>query len=311
MQYFPYLKKSLLILLSLWTVSFTNSCNSKTFGQHADSLFLVYEHQDIFYDMKQPNEKYFLPYVLEEVSGLSFKAPNSVLAVDDETGRVFEYDLSARKITHSMTFHSADDFEGVELVDSSVYVLKSDGDLFEFKYTLNKEPKATKYENDLGKKNDTEGLGYDPVTNQLLIACKEDGEIENNKVKGRAIYGFSLTEKKLTKEPIFEISSSMLAQFWEQHRDFDYEKERIKFKPSAISFNPIDQSYYVLASVGNLLVVINKNGKIKATYPISPRVLGQPEGICFSPNGDMYISSEGEGERGYILKFEMKSKTNK
>lgn len=299
------------MLLFFWIFSFANSCDSKSFGQHADSLFLVNDHQAIFYDLKQPKEKYYLPYVLEEVSGLSFKVPNSILAVDDETGRVFEYDLSKRKISHSMTFHSADDFEGVEMVDSTVYVLKSDGDVFEFEYSSDKKPKAKKYETNLSKKNDTEGLGYDPINNRLLIVCKEDGEVKDNKVKGRAVYGFDLNQRKLINEPLFEISASSLEQFWEQHRDFDYEKERIKFKPSAISFNPIDQSLYILSSVGKLLIVVDLNGQIKATYPISPRVLGQPEGLCFSPSGDMYISSEGEGDRGYVLKFEMSKGANK
>ncbi|MFK7951679.1 MAG: SdiA-regulated domain-containing protein [Ekhidna sp.] len=309
MKYFKYIKKSLAILLFFWIVSFTNSCDSKTFGQRADSLFLVNDNSKVFYDLKSPSEKYFLPYVLEEVSGLSFKGSNSVLAVDDESGRVFEYDLSERKISHSMTFHSADDFEGVELADSNVYVLKSDGDIFEFRYSKEKKPKTTKYENDFSKKNDTEGLGYDPVNNRLLIACKENGEVEGNKGKDRAIYGFDLTEMRLTDQPLFEISASSLEKFWEENRDFDYVKERIKFKPSAIAFNPIDQFYYVLSSVGKLLIVINQSGQIKATYPISSRVLGQPEGLCFSPSGDMYISSEGEGDRGYILKFLPKRKS--
>lgn len=311
MKHIPYIKKSSLILLLIWTVSFTNSCDSRAFGQRADSLFLVIDHQSIFYDLKQPNDKYFLPYVLEEVSGLAFKSPNSVLAVDDETGRVFEYDLLKRKIIHSMTFHSPDDFEGVEIVDSLVYALKNDGDLFEMKYTSNKKPKAVKYENDLGSKNDTEGLGFDPINNQLLIACKEEPEVKDNKAKGRAIYGFDLDKKKLKKDPLFEISTGSLIKFWEKSRTHDYKEERVKFKPSAIAFHPIDKSYYILSSVGKLLVVIDGNGEIRATYPISSRILGQPEGVCFSPNGDMYISSEGEGDKGYILRFEMKKKSIK
>ena len=158
----------------------------------------------------------------------------------------------------------------------------------------------------MSRKNDTEGLGYDPMTNRLLIACKEDGEINDKKVKGRAFYAFDLDDKKLKKKPIFVIGPKELKKFWEENRDFDYEENRIKFKPSAIAFHPITKDYYVLSSVGKMLVVVSRDGIIKATHPIAPRVLGQPEGICFAPNGDMYLSSEGEGDRGYILKFEMK-----
>ncbi len=311
MQYLSLIKKIFPFLLLIIIIPSISSCDNRAFGTHADSLFLVNEHLEIFYDLKSPSEKYFLPYVLEEISGLSFHEPNAILAVDDETGRVFEYDLIKRDIIHSMTFHSPDDFEGVELVDSTIYVLKSDGDLFEFRYDSNKKPKAIKHENSLGKKNDTEGLAYDPVSQRLLIACKEKGEINDNGAKGRAIYAFDLNQKRLIDTPIAEISAVSLEKFWERNRDFEYEIERIKFKPSAIAFNPIDKSYYILSSVGKLLVVINQKSQIIGTYPISPRVLGQPEGLCFSSSGDMYISSEGEGDRGYILKFEMNKRSIK
>jgi uncharacterized protein YjiK len=32
-------------------------------------------------------------------------------------------------------------------------------------------------------------------------------------------------------------------------------------------------------------------------------MLKQPEGICFAPEGDLYISSEGRGADGFILRF--------
>lgn len=127
-------------------------------------------------------------------------------------------------------------------------------------------------------------------------------------MKGKSVFEYDLKHRELISEPFLEVSGSDLEKFFEAHRKFDYEEERIKFEPSAIAYNPADQYFYLLASVGKLLVVLDKNGKIVATYSISPKVLNQPEGIVFSPEGDMYISSEGEGDRGYILKFPVKRK---
>ncbi|MEM9338615.1 MAG: SdiA-regulated domain-containing protein [Bacteroidota bacterium] len=293
------------VLLYTWIISFHISCDSKPFGQQADSLFLETSNLSFHYDLKRPSEKYFLPYVLEEVSGLSFKAPNHLLAVDDETGKIFEYDIKERKIVHSIEFQRPDDYEGVELVNDTIYVLRNDGDIFSFKYDAYKKVRSRKSENELSKKNDTEGLGYDPRFNELLIACKENGGIEDKKLKGRCFYTYSIGDNKLRTEPLFCIRPKHLKAFWEQKKEIDYNVERIKFKPSAISLHPIDNNYYILSSVGKLLVVVTRDGTIQATYPISPKVLGQPEGLCFDPNGDMYISSEGEGDRGYILKFPM------
>lgn len=304
-----FIKSIAPILLFLLLISFSAGCGTSTVGQRADSLFLVTNNVSIDYSLKNPAEKYYLPYVLEEISGLTFKSPHSLLAIDDESGRVFEYNLVKKEITHSIEFYKSDDYEGVELVSGQVYVLKNDGDVFEFPYSSNKQLIAKKYETELNAKNDTEGLGYDQSTNQLLIACKEDGGIGKDKIAGRAFYSFDLNTKKLNPSPAFIIGTKELEAFWESEKQTDYDKARIKFKPSAIATHPISGDHYILSSVGKMLIVTSKNGKIKATYPISPRVLGQPEGICFAPNGDLYISSEGEGDRGYILKFEMNKRS--
>lgn len=237
---------------------------------------------------------------------MTYKKPSSVLAIDDESGKIFEYDLGKREIIHSIGFYKADDYEGIELVNNDIYVLKYDGDIFQLTYGPEKETSSEKYETELHSDNDTEGLGYDPISNSLLIACKEDGHIDGDKIDGKAFYSFDLNTKKLLTKPRFIIGPKELEAFWETHNSFDYDKERIKFKPSAIATHPISGDYYILSSVGKMMIVVNRDGQILATYPISPRVLGQPEGLCFSPKGDLYISSEGEGDRGYILKFNMK-----
>lgn len=302
------LKNISFLLLFVTIIFLSESCGTKAFGLHADSLFLMHDQSEVYYELKHPDEKYFLPYVLSEISGLSYRQSGNLLAVDDETGKIFEYSTSKKEIVHSIEFSNPGDYEGVEIVSDKVFVLESDGDLYAFDYSTSKKSRARKYENDLSRENDTEGLGYDPVTGTLLIVCKEDGEIEKNGAKGRAIYSFDINQSKLSKDPLFTIRPKDLKFFWEQSKAFSYEEDRIKFKPSGIAFHPIEERFYVLSSVGKLLVVMNRDGSIQATYPISARVLGQPEGICFAPNGDLYISSEGEGDRGYILKYEMKKR---
>lgn len=282
-------------------------CTPGTNSTRADSLFLVVDHLPVQYNLKTYSERHYLPFVLEEVSGLSYKHPDRLLAVDDESGKVFEYDVNQRKIVHSISFYKSDDYEGVELVDSMIYVLKNDGDIFGFKYGPSKKTKAIKYENALRTGNDTEGLGYDAETKTLLIACKEKGSIGDTVINGRAIYRFDLTEMILRTSPFVVIGPTELKAFWEQNRDFQYDEKRIKFKPSAIATHPITGNHYILSSVGKMIVVVSRRGLIKGTYPVSPRILGQPEGITFDADGTMFISSEGEGDRGYVLAFEMKT----
>lgn len=290
-------------------VTLSSSCGSNTaFGQRADSLFLVNAQSEIYYDLKQPEQKYFLPYVLSEVSGLTWVRENTVATVEDEGGKVYLYDFSQRKIVQAVRFAKPGDFEGVEIVGNEIWTLESSGDLYHFELSEERELVGEKIETALSRSNDTEGLGYDPINKRLLIACKEDGDIKSHHAKGKAIYAFDPKKEKLKKEARFEISSKDLKKFFEANKSGDYDDGKIKFEPSGIAFHPIEETFYVLASVGKLLVVLNQDGTIRATYPIAPRVLNQPEGICFAPNGDLYISSEGEGDKGYILKFPMKAR---
>ena len=304
------IKNIILILLFVLFISFNQSCTTAGFGQRADSLFLVSGSAEFVYDLKRPDQKYFLPYVLEEISGLTYSPRGTLIAVDDESGKLFEFDPIEKKIVHSIEFYKADDYEGVELVDNELFVLKNDGDLFRFTYSEDKKTKADKYENKLSGKNDTEGLGYDHELNALLIACKEYPGLDKEQISGRAFYKVNLVTMELVEDPIFTISPEKLKKFWESYKEIIYDQNRIKFKPSAIATHPISGNYYILSSVGKMLIITDKKGDIQATYPIAPRILGQPEGLCFDQNGNMYISSEGEGDRGYILKFNLQKKAN-
>ncbi len=293
-------------LLIVWATLSSSCGNNTAFGQRADSLFLVNAQSEIYYDLKRPEQKYFLPYVLSEVSGLTWVRENTVACVEDEGGKVYLYDFNQRKIVQAVRFAKPGDFEGVEMVGNLIYTLKSSGDLYHFELSEERELIGEKIETPLSRDNDTEGLGYDPVSKRLLIACKEDGDIKGNNAKGKAVYAFDLEEGKLKKDARFEVSNKDLKKFFEGNKPVEYDDKKLKFEPSGIAFHPIEKTFYLLASVGKLLVVLNQDGSIRSTYPIAPRVLNQPEGICFAPNGDLYISSEGEGDKGYILKFPMK-----
>ena len=62
----------------------------------------------------------------------------------------------------------------------------------------------------------------------------------------------------------------------------------------------------MISSVGKLLVVLDRDGYILGVHALDPNLFRQPEGICFSPEGDLYISNEGRGGKGYVLKFKPK-----
>lgn len=304
-----FLQKILILVSLISSVLLANtSCSTIPLRARADSLFQILDNVSTYYDLDNPDKKVFIPYALSEISGLTLLPDGTFMCIEDESGKVYRLDIDSATIISATTFSRPKDFEDLEIVNDTMYVLESDGDIYEFAINETEKPDVKRYETPLRRKNDTEGLGYNPYTNRLLIACKGDEDIKGHKAKGKAIYEFDLKTKKLIKEPAFEITSGDMKDFFEANRDFEYEKDRIQFKPSGIAYNPLDGFFYLLASVGKWLIVFDKKGKIQATYTIPPKVLLQPEGICFDPSGVLFISSEGQGEKGQILKFTPKKK---
>jgi hypothetical protein len=167
------------------------------------------------YDLSKPDKVYELPTILKEISALSI-APNGELACEqDEEGIIFFYNLDQKKITNRFIFGKAGDYEGIEFVGEIVYVLRSDGTIFEIKNLGKTNQIVTTYNTKLNRKNDTEGLGYDAEMNCLLIACK--GKAANIQMiyKPKAVYAFDLKTKSLRAEPVMLFSKEILYNYIE------------------------------------------------------------------------------------------------
>ncbi len=277
------------------------------------SIFLSEDYGQFPYAIFQPDYRYELAPRLQEISGLTYRSKTSLLCVNDEEGVVFDFNIKSGEISGVYSFAKAGDYEGIELVDSMLYVLRSNGNIYEIRH-FNTASIITKlYKTKLNSKNDTEGLGYDKTTNSLLIACKgKPGK--KKKYKGeRAIYSFSLDSCKLSKEPTYLISQKQIRDILSLSdykklsnqilENVNPSKGDVTFQPSAVAIHPITQNLYVLASAGKLLVVLNPQGDILAVVKLKRSIFNQPEGICFAPDGTMFISNEGKKKSANILKF--------
>ncbi len=243
-----------------------------------------------------------MPEKLLEISGISYVKSGLLICVEDERGLIYSYDLASKQVISQRRFAGDGDYEDVAIFSDMVFVLKSNGDLYRFSF-IDSEIKTDEYDTRLSSENDTEGLCFDPVSNRLLIACKEKKGLKGEKTEGNNIYAFSLSENSLTDEPFMSLSAGTLKAFFEENRSYNYDIDRIVVKPSGIAYNPLDGFYYILASVGKMMVVVNKDGNIMATYSIPEELLIQPEGITFSPQGELWISSEGVNGPGRILHY--------
>ncbi|QMW04499.1 SdiA-regulated domain-containing protein [Spirosoma foliorum] len=236
------------------------------------------------YQLSAPIEEYKLPKELTEISGLTYFKNDQLLCVQDEEAVVYVFDTKKGKVVKDFGFGGYGDFEGIEYVNDEVYVLESNGNLFRF------EPESKqigKTKTELPKKTEVEGLGYDPKTKRLLIAVK-DGKGSSDK----AVYSFDLINKAVFKDMSLNDEQLEAAGI-----------DPKTYKPSGIAVHPITGEWYILTSAGKRLLITSRQAKIIYSEPLDTKQFRQPEGICFAPNGDMYISSEGAGKKGYIMKF--------
>jgi uncharacterized protein YjiK len=265
------------------------------------------------YRLDEPDAVFGLSYRLEEISGLSISPDGeSLIAINDELGVIFFLSKNSGKILRTINFGKSGDFEGIEAVGDTIYTVKSNGNIYKIANTANAKTEAIHFKTKLSAKNNVEGLGYDSVHHYLLLACKGTSEEGASKDK-RAIYAFDLAKNELLKSPILLIDRKVILKEYQKKREYNklekflgMDKLAKTFSPSGISIHPITKDYYLLSSIGKLLLVLNQQGELKYIEKLNSSIFNQPEGICFDSSGVMFISSEGKGGNGRLFRLDPK-----
>lgn len=240
-----------------------------------------------------------LPKVLKEISGLTgWKKDGQLLAVQDEDGLFFIVDAATGSIVESFKFGKDRDYEGITHNGHTIYVLERDGDLHLIAYEPGtKEYDAVKLETDFSYRNDTEGLAYDASTNSLLIVPKENELSEDIDIYHRGVYRYLIDEGITESQPAYILDLLAIGKVI-----YGREKPYL-LKPSGIAIDPLSGDIYVIASVGNILVVLDREGELKHIEILREKIFKQPEGICFDQSGNLYLSSEGRGGKGIVARL--------
>ncbi|HXS58358.1 MAG TPA: SdiA-regulated domain-containing protein [Hanamia sp.] len=256
------------------------------------------------YDLKAPDRTWKLPPQLVEVSGNAWLDKDHFILIEDTHPNLYLIRIDDKNATleKTISFQKDEkdkfDIEDVCMVGEKVYALWSHGVLFEIN-NWNSNADVKEINTGLSKKNNTEGLCYDPVTKKLLIACKDESGIEGEKKSAKAVYQFDIETQKLDEKPFLVIHKA------------DFEKlagSKLAFNPSAIAVHPVTHEIYLLSTRDNkCMAVFNREGALLSFQFIDKDLMPQPEGICFSPEGKLYISSEGKkGEPGNLFEFNSK-----
>jgi len=273
--------------------------------------------KSIPYDLDNPDETFFMPAYLKEISGLAYYKDDMILCIQDETAEIYVLSLDKKGIINKFLFGGKGDYEDIAFNNQTAYVLRSDGKIFSIENFEKGTRKIREFKTPLSSKNDAEGLVYDGFTKSLLIACKGDPSIsKENQYKGfRAIYSLSATEMKFDTEPAFLLNlkkpeyfsdEEVFGRFSSRNKGKSKsDKNDIDFEPSGISIHPLTKQIYLISSTSRLLLILDRNGKIIDFNDLGKTLFEQPEGICFSPTGTLFISNEGKEGKGNILRFKL------
>jgi SdiA-regulated protein len=228
---------------------------------------------------------YKLPTILDEISGLFFYPKDSgIFAIQDEKGWLFKIHLKKPLQIERWKFSNGADYEDISLVDSTFYVLKSKGAVEKFRFAT---PDSVSLQSSpVGEgKNEFETLYYDSSQHQLMVICKNCAQDTRKEVSS-----FAFDPSSNTFSSSFKIETNTI-------REELGEDDKFRFKPSAAAIHPLTGELYIIASVNRALVILKKDHSVRNAYRIDPSLFKQPEGLTFTPKGDLIISNEA-ADRG-------------
>ena len=289
------------ILPIILFVLFLSSCSlGLGSGKHHIKVYPSGSKNVAHYNFEKPAIIFSMDAFLTEISGLSFNAENNtLLAINDEQGFIYELNTMTGEVLGRQKFGSSGDYEGIEKIGNNVYTIKSNGRIIKI------TPDGSfEIETQLSLKNDVEGLGYDNLNKRLLLSCKAQTLSKDDPKGSKAIYSFNPATEELNKEPFLLIKRKKVARFLQNNGGGEKAQDRAKgFSPSGIAIHPITNHLYVVSARESMMLVFSSEHKLTQCVFFDMGIMPQPEGICFSPDGTLFVSTEGQGKRGKIFVY--------
>ena len=239
-----------------------------------------------------------LPAELDEISGIAYYAKDtSVFAIIDEDGILFKIPLKNPNAFKQWKFDKKRDFEDIVLQDSIFYVLVSNGDIETIRFDADSMKSfKTNFSDQKKTATEFESLYKLPDSNRLVLLCKSC-EQDNKKSLSSFLYAYN-------KDSIGLYSPYKILHVEDVLQKTGIDKH---IKPSAAAINPVTSELYVVSSIQKIIAIFSADGSFKELYKLDPAFYKQPEGIAFTPDGDLIISNEF-ADQGLATLLLMKNK---
>lgn len=276
------------------------------------TAFFSPAQEAIPYNLKEEDQLLILPAALREVSGITVVDDHTLACVQDEEGVVFIYNLKNRKVEQEIHFAGPGDYEGIAHTGKDLFVLRSDATLFHIRNYATTKQSVDSIATGIPNK-DNEGLCFDAKNNRLLIGSKskiaKGAEFKNL----RTVYAFDLNTHTLKEGPLYTYDIQTIKDFAAKNKlelpvrpakkNPEENEIAMKFQISALYIHPESELLYVLSASDFYLFVFDRQGRLMHIEVLDPKKFNKAEGIVIMPNGDLYISNEGQSGDPKILLF--------
>lgn len=244
------------------------------------------------YDLTRPVAVMTLPSGLMEVSGLACTSDGTLLAHDDERGRVYGVDPIQGQVDQGFRVGTPmvrDDLEGITAAGDRIFMISSRGVLYEFRRAAAGGASPVRVtDTGLGRECEAEGLAYHAPSHSLLVACKT---LRPQAPEVR-IHRLPLDDGQARPEPV------RIA--W---RAFARHGHDGPVHPSGIEVDPGTGTLVLVAARERLIFEADLDGTLRDVVRLAARRHPQPEGITFGPGGLLHVADEGAGGDGRLTVY--------
>jgi uncharacterized protein YjiK len=237
--------------------------------------------------------RWIMPRDLDELSGIALTRDGRLLAQGDERAQISEIDYRRGVVTKQFVVGQPTikaDLEGITVADGFVFLLASNGTLYEFREGANGERvDYTTHDTRLGKECEFEGLAFDSTLNSLLLACKHVGikHLKDHMV----IYRWRLDGGGHRLSRMTVPLDGILKAIGEKG-----------FHPSDITVDPFTGNYVVIAGIEKAIAAVTPDGQLVFARKL-PGDHDQPESVAITRDSILIIGDEAKSRPAVITLY--------
>jgi uncharacterized protein YjiK len=241
----------------------------------------------------ETSQQWRLPDKLNEISGLALTGDGRLLAVTDEAAIVYELDHSGGRLVKAFALGEPTvrgDFEGIASSDSRLWLVTSEGVIYETTEGEDGERVAyDKYQTGVGASCEIEGLTYRRSDSMLLLLCKNIKK--KSDLESLVIFAWSTSSRKIVGEETIALPD----------RDIATALRMTRLNPSGIAIDETSGNLLIVAARQRAVIALDAGGRLLSArvLPLAARHR-QAEGIAILPSGDILIADEGGGHRARL-----------